>query len=33
MGVTEDSPEDVRHSSLSVILQTISEYGALSIQI
>lgn len=33
MGVTEDIPEDVRHSSLSVILQTISEYGALSIQI
>ena len=33
MGVTEDIPEGVRRSSLSVILQTISEHGTLPIQI
>jgi hypothetical protein len=33
MGVTEDIPESARQSSLNVILQTISEHGALPIEV
>lgn len=33
MGVTEDIPESVRHSSLNAILQTIAAHGSLPIQI
>jgi hypothetical protein len=33
IGITEDIPEGVRYTSLSTILQTISEHGKLPIQV
>jgi uroporphyrinogen-III decarboxylase len=33
IGITEDIPESVRYTSLSTILQTISEHGKLPIQV